>query len=75
MDGFAVVTELRREEAHRGIPTVIYTARDLTAKDREDLQLGLTKYLTKATTSEEEFLSSVRGLLIELLKQEESASE
>lgn len=75
MDGFAVVTELRRDEAHRGIPAVVYTARDLTAKDRDDLQLGLTKYLTKATTSEEEFLSSVRGLLNGLLKQEESASE
>ncbi|HMP50700.1 MAG TPA: ATP-binding protein [Candidatus Melainabacteria bacterium] len=75
MDGFAVVTELKREESHRSIPTVIYTARDLTAKDREALQLGLTSYLTKATTSEEEFLSSVRVLLNGLLKQEESANE
>ena len=65
-DGFDVIDELRRDRA-RSTPLIVYTARDLQADDRAALTLGLTRWLTKAKTTEEDLVSSVRELLNGLL--------
>jgi PAS domain S-box-containing protein len=65
-DGFAVVAQLRRERA-RSTPLVVYSARDLGMADRQALSLGLTRWLTKARTSEEDLVGAVRELLNGLL--------
>jgi len=62
MDGFEVISKLRKESA-RETPLIVYTNRDLRAEDKERLSLGLTKYLLKSRTTENQFLSAMRELL------------
>jgi PAS domain S-box-containing protein len=66
-DGFEVVDGLRNERGGL-LPLLVYTARDLHSEDRRALTLGLTRWLTKARTSEADFLSAVRELLDGLVK-------
>lgn len=68
IDGFTVVTILKNESNLRDIPLIVYTATDLTDTDRDRLRLGFTSYLTKAKTSDADFMSNVRNLLNGLLK-------
>jgi CheY-like chemotaxis protein len=62
MDGFELVEALRREQSH-ATPLVVYTGRDLTAGERRALTLGVTRHLTKARATEEEFVRTVREML------------
>lgn len=68
IDGYTVVTIFSNEPKLRDIPLIVYTANDLTDSDRDRLRLGLTSYLTKAKTSDFDFMASVRKLLNGLLK-------
>ncbi len=68
IDGYTVVTIFRNEPKLRDIPLIVYTANDLTDSDRDRLRLGMTSYLTKAKTSDSDFMASVRNLLNGLLK-------
>ncbi len=68
IDGFTVVSVLRNEEKLKNIPLLVYTAKDLTDEERQRLRLGLTSYLTKAKTSQGEFVGLVRDLLNGLVK-------
>ena len=61
-DGFKVV-EILREEKNTTTPLLIYTAQDLSNDDKDKLRLGLSAYLTKSRTSEEQFLNTVKTLL------------
>ena len=63
MDGFEFLDELRRNETWREIPTVVVTAKDLTAEDRERLQGGVTRILEKGSRGAEDLLDRVRGLV------------
>ena len=62
-DGYWVVESLRGDEALRGIPVVVYTARELEEDDRERLRLGQTEFLTKGRVSPDEFEKRVVSLL------------
>ncbi len=62
-DGYWVVESLRGDEALRGIPMVVYTARELEEEDRERLRLGHTEFLTKGRVSPDEFEKRVVSLL------------
>ena len=53
---------MRQRPQLRGIPVLVYTARDLTAEQRGRLRLGPTRFLTKSKASDEEF----RRLVVEL---------
>ncbi|HEX8433791.1 response regulator [Archangium sp.] len=66
LDGFEVVDILRQGKG-RGTPLIVFTGRDLTSKDQHQLTLGITRHLTKARTSEEELMASVKELLNGLL--------
>ena len=46
-DGFAVVDSLRADPRLASIPLVVYSALDLDAAQRERLQLGRTRFMTK----------------------------
>jgi len=62
-DGYWVVEALRGDGAPGGVPTVVYTARELDEEDRERLRLGHTEFLTKGRVSPEEFEKRVVSLL------------
>ncbi|MFI5181687.1 MAG: PAS domain S-box protein [Thermoanaerobaculia bacterium] len=62
-DGQKVVEELRRDPRLTILPLLVYTGRDLTARDRESLTLGPTRHLTKSKASDEEVLRAVHELI------------
>ena len=66
LDGFEVVDILRQGKG-RGTPLIIFTGRDLSSGDQNQLTLGITRHLTKARTTEDELMASVRELLNGLL--------
>ena len=61
-DGFDVVDTMRQRTDLKGIPVLVYTARDLTEAQRGRLRLGPTRFLTKSKASDEDF----RRLVMEL---------
>ncbi|MBI1848344.1 MAG: GAF domain-containing protein [Candidatus Rokubacteria bacterium] len=63
MDGFEVVSELRRHPEWRAIPIVVVTAKDLSPEDRRRLNGSVEKVLQKGATSREEILAEVRALV------------
>ena len=64
--GFALVDWLRRQPALRTLPLVVYSGREVTAAEMEQLRLGPTQFLTKARVQpqdvEELVLAMVRHL-------------
>jgi signal transduction histidine kinase/CheY-like chemotaxis protein len=62
-DGFAVVEALRRDDALHSVPTVVYTAREVSPADRERLTLGDTAFLEKGRITVEDFEARVLELL------------
>ena len=73
MDGFEFLVERRREEAWRGIPVIVLTARDLSAEDRERLNGSVTRILQKGAYSHEALLAEVRALVAASVGQRSSA--
>jgi signal transduction histidine kinase len=61
-DGFDVVEAMRQRAELKGVPVLVYTARDLTEEQRGRLRLGPTRFLTKSKASDEDF----RRLVVEL---------
>jgi class 3 adenylate cyclase len=68
MDGYEVVTALRRDSALASIPFVFLTARGERAEIRRGMNLGADDYLTKPFTREE----LVEAVKVRLQKHEES---
>ncbi|MGG6265977.1 response regulator [Leptolyngbya sp. AN10] len=62
-DGFVVVDWLQQHNRLCSVPLVIYTALDLTEKERDRLRLGETLILTKGRISPQEFEQRVIQLL------------
>jgi PAS domain S-box-containing protein len=69
-DAYILVEQLRRREAMRDIPVLVYTGRDLTYDQRNELRLGPTRFLLKSKSTRED----LRGLMAELLRATESRS-
>jgi CheY-like chemotaxis protein/anti-sigma regulatory factor (Ser/Thr protein kinase) len=63
MDGFEFLRELRANASWREIPVVVLTAKELTDADRRALQGNVAKILQKGSSSKEELLRGIRGLL------------
>ncbi len=63
-DGFFVVEELRRHP-HGLIPLIVYSERDVTARERDRLRLGPTRFMTKSRSTDREFLDAVGEMLSE----------
>jgi CheY-like chemotaxis protein len=71
MDGFEVIQALKGDSLTRQVPVIILTAKDLTKKERQALQLGTTRYLTKTLFSKEDLLAEVRDLVGRLTENQE----
>ena len=71
MEGFAVVAVLREDVHARNLPLVVYTGRTLSSSDRDWLQLGPTRFLTKATSDDRE----LRKIVAELLRDSSSGEQ
>jgi hypothetical protein len=63
MDGFEFVTHLRQTKAWRSIPIVVITAKDLTPKERAQLNTTVARILQKGAYSREELLTQVAELV------------
>ncbi len=74
LDGFAVVDVLRQGRG-RTTPLIVFTGRELSQADRRQLTLGMTHHLTKARSSEDELVASVRELLNGLLARRDGEPE
>jgi len=74
LDGFEVVDILRQGKG-RGTPLIVFTGRELSSVDQHQLTLGITRHLTKARTSEDELLASVKELLNGLLARRHGGEE
>jgi PAS domain S-box-containing protein len=66
LDGFELVHNLEQGDLH-STPLLVYTSRDLSGVEMDELKLGLTKHLIKSKTSQAEFLSAVKELLSNVL--------
>ncbi|NBD12702.1 ATP-binding protein [Corallococcus silvisoli] len=73
LDGFEVVDILRQGKG-RATPLIVFTGRELSRTDQRQLTLGITRHLTKARSSEEELVASVRELLNGLLSRRDVAA-
>jgi DNA-binding response OmpR family regulator len=63
LNGFEVVTALRGREGSRCLPLVVYSAKDFSMMERNDLTLGPTEFLTKTKASPDQLLPIVASLL------------
>ncbi|MFB0533585.1 MAG: response regulator [Anaerolineae bacterium] len=75
MDGFEVIKALKDNPLTRHVPVIILTAKDLTEKEREALQLGTTRYLTKTLFSKEDLLEEVRDMVGMLTESQEEVEK
>ena len=73
MDGFEFLAERGREDAWRGIPVIVLTARDLSAEERERLNGSVARILQKGAYGQEALLAEVRRLVGASVKQRSSA--
>ncbi len=74
-DGFYVIDMLRRDLELRKVPIIVYSAKEPTPAERRRLAVGTTLFLTKAKTSQQEFMERVVELLNGLLPVPPSAGE
>jgi PAS domain S-box-containing protein len=63
MDGFEFLEVLRRDEAGRGIPVVVITAKTVTAEDRHRLNGGVERVLLKRALDADALLTEVRAVV------------
>lgn len=59
VDGFEVVSALRKDPVAAQIPILIYTAKTITAADRERLQGSIQSLIRKGEISKEQFLELI----------------
>lgn len=74
-DGYEIVRALRDHNTLRHAPTVIYTACDVDASQRERLRLGTTHFVTKGTLTPEDFEQRVIDLLGSVTREKEYAAD
>ena len=63
MDGFEFIEHLRQNPDWKSIPTVVLTAKELTAQDRQRLSGSVESIIQKGSYTGEELLKEVRNLI------------
>jgi PAS domain S-box-containing protein len=63
MDGFQFMAELQANPAWRHIPVLVVSSLDLTARDRQRLNLGVERIFSKASFSPEDLAAQIRALV------------
>ena len=74
MDGFAFAQELRSVEAHRSIPIIVLTAKELTAEDHRRLNGHVTSILQKGAQSSAELGREMRDVLNSTLRAQKAST-
>jgi CheY-like chemotaxis protein len=59
MDGFGFIRELRKTEIGRSVPIVVLTAKDLTKKERKELNGNVEEIFLKEETSVDELVKQI----------------
>ena len=62
VSGFEVAAALREKESTAKIPILIFTAKELTAGERESLRRGVSGLVTKGSSAGSRLISAIRGL-------------
>ena len=73
MDGFELVSELRKHQAWRSIPIVVITAKTLTKEDRQLLQGHVQKVLQKGDFGLDALLTELREIVRECVSRVHNA--
>jgi PAS domain S-box-containing protein len=60
MDGLEFLEHLRQDKGSAEIPVVVLTAKELSERDRQQLNVGVQRILTKGTASRQRLLDEVR---------------
>jgi PAS domain S-box-containing protein len=63
MDGFSIVKWLRKDEAMRSVPVIVFSAAEVTVEEKKLLELGPTEFVTKSGNAPEDFDCKATGLL------------
>ena len=63
MDGFAVLDELKADDALRDLPVIVITAKELTQKERQRLQGQIKMLLQKGSFMDDDLLEDINALL------------
>jgi ammonium transporter len=64
MDGFQFIDEMKKMAAWRQIPIVVLTAKDLSAKERLELNGSVTQIMSKQAYSQDELVREIRELVV-----------
>jgi DNA-binding response OmpR family regulator len=64
--GFALVNWLRRQPTLRTLPLVVYSGREVSSEEMEQLRLGPTQFLTKARVQPKEIEDLVLAMVRDL---------
>jgi len=64
MDGFQFIQEMKKEAEWRQIPIVVLTAKDLSVKERLDLNGSVTQIMSKQAYSQDELVREIRELVV-----------
>jgi CheY-like chemotaxis protein len=62
MSGFEVATALKERESTSHIPILAFTAKELTAKDREQLEMRFSAVIAKGTSSGKRLIHAIHDL-------------
>ncbi len=65
-DGFSFVEWLRQRPETRSLPLVVYSGREVSDRERAQLRLGPTQFLTKAKVQPQEVEELVRSMMHQL---------
>lgn len=60
IDGFAVLNALQKDKSLRDIPVIIYSARDLTAEERAQLEQTIHTIIQKSAVDRHQLLSAIK---------------
>jgi PAS domain S-box-containing protein len=63
MDGFDLAARLREDPAHRRVPVVVVTGKELTAEDRARLNGYVTRVVRKQDVAADELVAELRSLI------------
>ena len=63
MDGFELVTRLRREKNYKEVPIIIVTTRESDEDKRKGMEAGANAYLLKSDFTSEGLLETMERLL------------
>jgi PAS domain S-box-containing protein len=69
-DGFSVVSWLRSDEHLRRVPLLVYSAKDLSQSEKQQLELQHTEFFTKARITPEDFEKRAANLLRDIVARE-----